>query len=102
MLANRNDSTILGTNFNGQGFANAVAGKQASPLCARIAVYVRGLFLRLGDGIALVLKRDAAGMTRRPAMCWAGSQACSTRRHQRDQRWLSGVVVDPGTVGVRW
>jgi hypothetical protein len=24
----------------------------------------------------------------------------SDRRHQRHQRWMSGVVVDPGTVGV--
>ena len=100
MLANRNDNTILGTFFKGQG--NVVAGKQLCSLYAPVAVYVRGLFLGLGDGIALAIKRIAAAMAWQPAMCWTTSTSCSTRRHQRGKRWLSGVVVDPGTVGVRW
>lgn len=82
MRANRIDSTILGPSQD-----------------SAIADYLRDLFLGVGDRIALVLKRNAAGMTPRPAMCWPIG---STRRHQRHPRWLSGVVVEPGTVGVRW
>lgn len=106
MLANFNDSTILGTLPSGQGSVIAVEGLQAASLNALLADYARGLFLGLRKAFALILKRNAAGTaamrwcpTPRPAMCWT---SCSTLRHQRHPRWLSGVVVDPGTVGVRW
>jgi hypothetical protein len=98
MLAIFNGITTLGTISNGQGSVIAVNGTGTSSLRGLWSDYARGLFWALGEAFALILKRKAtAGMT--PAMCWT---SCSTQRHQRHQRWMSGVVVDPGTVGVRW
>lgn len=99
MLANFNANTILGSISNGQGSVIAVGGTGATSLGGLWAAYARGLFWGLGTGLALILKRGHAGMTPRPAVCWT---SCSTQRHQRHERWMSGVVVDPGTVGVRW
>jgi hypothetical protein len=93
MAANLNVNTILGTKANGQG--SVIAAWQATTLRA-IAINVRGLSLCLGYWLALVFKRMPAGMTPAAATCWKNSN----RRHQRHQRWMSGVVVDPGTVGV--
>ena len=88
-------TAILGANSIGQGSVNAACGWQASALRA-LAKFERGLFLCLGYRLALVLKRTPAVMTPIAATCWISSD----RRHQRHQRWMSGVVVDPGTVGV--
>jgi hypothetical protein len=99
MLANFNANTIPGANSQAQGSVIAVNGTGTTSLASLLAVYARGLFWGLGEGLALILKRGLAGMTPRPAMCWT---SCSTQRHQRHERWMSGVVVDPGTVGVRW
>jgi hypothetical protein len=56
-----------------------------------------GLYLARGYWQALSLKRMPAAATPIAATCWS----ISNRRHQRHQRWMSGVVVvDPGTVGV--
>jgi hypothetical protein len=96
MLANFNDSTMLGPFSNGQGSVIAVNGAGATSLGSLWATYARGLFWGLGDAIAILKRKATAGMTPRPAMCWTN---CSTQRHQRHQRWMSGVVVDPGTVG---
>ena len=96
MAANRNDNTMLGANFNGQGSVNAVRGWHRAALHA-IAIEIRGLFTCLGYWVALVLKRKPVATATALATC---RTSCPSRRHQRDQRWTSGVVVDPGTVGV--
>ena len=93
MAANLNDNTILGTIF-GQGSVIATSGRPAATLRS-LEASLRGLFLCLGYWLALILKRLPAGMTPAAATCWKNSN----RRHQRHQRWMSGVVVDPGTVG---
>jgi hypothetical protein len=98
MLAISNANTNLGANTQGQGSVIAANGTGTTSLRGLLADYARGFFWGLGIAIAL-LKRKAAGMTPRPAMCWT---SCSTQRHQRHERWMSGVDVDPGTVGVRW
>jgi len=98
MLAITIANTNLGANILGQGSVIAGNGTGPSPLRGLLAAYARGLFWGLGIAIAL-LKRKAAGMTPRPAVCWT---SCSTQRHQRHSRWMPVVVVDPGTVGVRW
>jgi hypothetical protein len=92
MRFNHFDSTILGT-IHGQ--AIAVEGTHRSALRVLIANIAWRLSMRLGAWRAL--KRTPAGMT--PAMATCPSYSgCSP---QRQQRWLPGVVVDPGTVGVR-
>ena len=97
MQANYFDSLILGANTNGQGINAVVAGAHPGSALRKWALAsVRGLFLRLGAWCALELKRMPAGMT--PAM--ATCRISSTRRDQRHERWLPGVVVDTGTVGV--
>ena len=97
MAINHNDNTILGTNFIGQGCVNAVRGWHSAAYLAARAWEACGLFVSRGFWYALGLKRKPA-----PAMTPISATCCSTsmRRHQRDQRWMSGVVVDPGTVGV--
>jgi hypothetical protein len=92
MRSNHFDSTILGTIHHGQ--AIAVEGTHRSALRVLIAKFARRLSLRLGGWRAL--KRMPLAMT--PAM--ATCPSCSGSRFQRQQRWMSGVVVDPGTVGV--
>jgi len=92
MQSNHFDSTILGAIINGQGFV--VVGTHRTTLRVLIAKFARSLSLRLGSWRAL--KRMPAGMTPALATC-----PCYTAgRQQRHQRWMSGVVVDPGTVGV--
>jgi len=93
MRSNHSDSTILGANHHGQ--AIAVEGTHRSTLRVRIAKFTRRLSLRLGGW--RVLKRMPLAMT--PAMATCPSYSAS--RFQRQQRWVAGVVVDPGTVGVR-
>jgi hypothetical protein len=89
---------ILGANHNGQGFVNAVEGIHRTALRALITKLARRLSWQLGSWRALAIKRmAAAGTTPVTATC----PSYSGSRHQRTQRWLSGVVVDPGTVGVR-
>jgi hypothetical protein len=99
MLAIFNANTNLGSISNGQGSVIAVNGTGTTSVRDLLAAYARGFFWGLGDAIALLKRKAIAGMTPRPAMCWT---SCSTQRHQRHERWMSGVVVDPGTVGVRW
>ena len=92
MRSNHSNSTILGTINHGQ--AIAVEGTHRSTLRVQIAKFTRRLSLRLGGWRAL--KRMSLAMTPALATC----PSTSGRRFQRDQRWMSGVVVDPGTVGV--
>lgn len=93
MQSNHFGSTILGTIHHGQ--AIAVEGKHRTTLRALVSKLARRLSLRLGAWRACM--RTPAGMTPATATCpsFTGS------RSQRDPRWMSGVVVDPGTVGVR-
>lgn len=94
MRFNHFDSMNLGTINIGQGIANAVEYTHRSTLRVLVAKFARSLALRLASWRAI--KRTPAGLT--PAMATCPSY--SAPRHQRDQRWMSGVVVDPGTVGV--
>jgi hypothetical protein len=101
MRFNHFDSTILGVLNQGQ--AIAVEGTHRSALRVLVAKFARRLSLRFGAWRAL--KRTPAGSTRlacgemTPAMAMCPSYTGTSR--QRSQRWLPGVVVDPGTVGVR-
>ena len=90
MQANYFDNMIFGTIFNGQGSVIAVDGTHRTTLRSLLVEVARSLSWCLCSWRALSLKRMPATMA--PAMA-----TCSTRRHQR---WMSGVVVDPGTVGV--
>lgn len=96
MHSNHFDSMILGTNAFGQGSMIAVGGTHRTTLRKLVASY-RGLSLRLGDWRALVLKRATAAMVPAVAVCPSNS----ANRRQREQRWMSAVVVDRGPVGVR-
>lgn len=104
MRSNHFDSTILGFHFNGQGSVNAVEATHRTTLRTLIAKFARRLSLR---GSWRSLKRTLVGslpwgeiaiMGMTPAMATCPSYRAS--RCQRHQRWMSGVVVDPGTVGV--
>jgi hypothetical protein len=97
MHSNIIGNVILGTIFHGQGSLNAVDGTHRTTLRKLVAVYVRGLALRLGSWRALAFKRLPAGTT--PAMAACPSHSAS-RRQRQEQRWMPGVVVDSGTVGV--
>jgi hypothetical protein len=93
----------LGTFFQGQGTTVAVeqaaeaavralATKLASKLSRGLSLW-HGL-LHFEAWHALSLKRMPAATM--PAMCLINSN----RRDQRDTRWVPGVVVTRGTVGV--
>jgi hypothetical protein len=99
MAINHIQNAITAANSVGKGIVNAVRGWQA--LASRAAsimeaIASHGLFIARGYWYALSLKRMPAATTPIAATC-----RISDRRHQRHQRWMSGVVVvDPGTVGV--
>ena len=99
MRSNHFDSMILGFNLNCQGIVNAVEATHRTTLRTLITKFARRLSLR---GSWRSLKRTLAGslalreMTPVAATC----PSYSATRFQRHQRWMSGVVVDPGTVGV--
>jgi hypothetical protein len=105
MAINHIQNAITAANLIGKSFVNAVRGWQS--LASRTASFAEaiascGLFMSRGYWQALSLKRMPAAMT--PATIPADMGTCwtiSNRRHQRHERWMSGVVVvDPGTVGV--
>jgi hypothetical protein len=105
MAINFIQNAFSAANSIGNGFVNAADGWQSLALRAASiseAIASCGLFLSRGYWQALSLKRMPAAMT--PATIPADMATCwtnSNRRHQRHQRWTSGVVVvDPGTVGV--
>jgi hypothetical protein len=104
MRSNHFDSMNFGFNQNGQGTVNAVERTHRMTLRTLITKFARRLSLR---GSWRALKRTLAGslasghiaisgLTPAPATC----PSYSATRCQRHQRWMSGVVVDPGTVGV--
>ena len=104
MRSNSFDSMNFGFQMNGQGIVNAVERTHQETLRGLITKFARRLSLR---GSLRGLKRTLAGSlaighiaiskwTPAPATC----PSYSATRFQRHQRWMSGVVVDPGTVGV--
>jgi hypothetical protein len=93
MAANLTNNTILGTIANGQ--ANVIAAWDRLVAALRAAKDC-GLFLSRRYWYALSLKRMPAAAIAAPATC----RPIIDTRCQRHQRWMSGVVVDPGTVGV--
>jgi hypothetical protein len=100
MAINHIQNAFFAANSFGKGNANVAGGWQAVASRAASALEafaLRGLSIASGHWYALSLKRMPAAMTPIAATCWT----ISNRRHQRHQRWMSGVVVvDPGTVGV--
>lgn len=104
MRSNNFGSMILGTIVNGQGSIVAVAGAHRVAALRKLAAkFKRGLVLRLDRLYALALSRVsvvalAAQWRLMPAT--ATCRMSTTRRDQRNQRWMPGVVVAPGTVGV--
>jgi hypothetical protein len=92
MRFNQFDSTILGTIHHGQAIVVDLTHRSLRVLVAKFA---RRFDLRLASWRALT--RTPAGMTPAMAMC----PSYSALRRQRQQRWTPGVVVGPGTVGVR-
>jgi hypothetical protein len=92
MQSNHFDIAILGTIHHGQ--AIVASGTHRSALRVLFADFARRLSLRLGGWRALT--RMPATMTPAPATC----PSYSGIRSQRDKRWMPGVVVVPGTVGV--
>ena len=104
MRFNHFDNMILGTNHNGQGFVNAVERTHRAALRILVSKIARRLSSRLGSWRALAIKRMAAAGTTpgtTAAVVGATCPSYSASRRQRHQRCLPGVVVDPGTVGVR-
>jgi hypothetical protein len=102
MHSNHFGSMILGNVNIGQGLINAVEGTHRS-LRALVAKFARRLSLRLGSWRALSIKRTAGWRATPMTTVAVVAAACpsdSAMRRQRQQRWMSGVVVDPGTVGV--
>jgi hypothetical protein len=101
MALNHIQNTNTAANTLGKGSVNVAGGWQAVALRAASALEAiasRGVFMASGCWYALSLKRMPAATTPIAATCW---MIISDRRHQRHQRWMSGVVVvDPGTVGV--
>ena len=103
MQSNHFENVNFGSNMFGQGVI--VEAMHRNTLRALITKFARRLSLR---GSWRSLKRTlTAGslghriyaiteMTPAPATC----PAYAATRCQRHQRWMSGVVVDPGTVGV--
>ena len=97
MQSNHFNSMILGSQINGQGNVIAVEATHRTTLRTLVTKLARRLSLRW-RGIASMPAGFAAfsGMTLAPATC----PSYSGSRSQRHQRGMSGVVVDPGTVGV--
>jgi hypothetical protein len=96
MQAYHIDRMILGAISQGQGSLIAVGTRLLSALRRFSVDYVRGLSLCLVSWRALWSKCTSTGTTPAVATC---PTIASAARHQRHERWMSGVVVDPGTVG---
>jgi len=90
MRSNHFVSTILGTIQHGQ--AIVVEGTHRSTLRVLNSKLTRRLSMRLRAWRSITPARMMPAVATCPS--YSGS------RFQRDQRWMSGVVVDPGTVGV--
>ena len=97
MRSNHSSSMILGSQINGQGNVIAARATHGTTLRHLVTKLARRLSLRW-RGLAAMPAGFAAfsGMTPATATC----PSYSGSRSQRHQRGMSGVVVDPGTVGV--
>ena len=95
MRSNHFDSMNFGIQIIGQGIVNAVEATHRTTL--RTLKFTRRLSLR---GSWRALKRATAGSLALSEMTPATCPSYSGTGIQRRQRWMSGVVVDPGTVGV--
>jgi hypothetical protein len=95
MRSNHFDSMNFGIQIIGQGIVNAVEATHRTTL--RTLKFTRRLSLR---GSWHALKRASAGALALCEMTPAPCPSYSAMGFQRSQRWMSGVVVDPGTVGV--
>lgn len=96
MATNFIQNANTAANLIGKGIVNAAGGWLAAALRAASfseAIESCGLFMSRGYWYALSLKRM-------PATATTATCRINDRRNQRHQRWMSGVVVDPGTVGV--
>ena len=91
MQTNHFAATILGTINHGQAIAVECTHRTALRV---LSTFTRRLSLRLGGW--RVLKRMPLAMMPAIATC----PSYSGSRFQRETRWVAGVVVDPGTVGV--
>ena len=91
----------FGVQFNGQGSVMNVEATHRITLRNLISIIARRLSLRSSwRSLKRTLTAGSAafgGMTPAFATCPAYTAAT---RGQRHERWMSGVVVDPGTVGV--
>jgi hypothetical protein len=95
MRSNHFNSMILGNQINGQGNVIAVEATHRTTLRTLITKLARRLSLRW-RGLSAMSAGFLAFGKMTPATCPSYSGSCS----QRHQRGMSGVVVDPGTVGV--
>jgi len=95
MRSNHFDSMNFGIQIIGQGIVNAVEATHRTTL--RTLKFTRRLSLR---GSWRALKHATAGALALSEMTPATCPSYSVTGIQRRQRWMSGVVVDPGTVGV--
>ncbi len=99
MQSNHFNSMILGSQINGQGNVIAVEAMHRTTLRTLVTKLARRLSLRWRGIASIAMPAGFAafsGMTLAPATC----PSYSGSRSQRHQRGMSGVVVDPGTVGV--
>jgi hypothetical protein len=97
MQSNHTNSMILGNQIIGQGNVIAVRATHRTTLRTLVTKLARRLSLRWHSLLAMPAGFAAfSGMTLVPATC----PSYSGSRSQRHQRGMSGVVVDPGTVGV--
>lgn len=98
MQSNYFDNMILGTNTIGQGTIS-VEGTHRTTLRILIAKFARLISLRASWRRQL---RTLAGSFAKREMTPAYATCPSSRasRCQRQKRWMPGVVVDPGTVGI--
>ena len=97
MRSNHFNRMILGSQINGQGNVIAVEATHQTTLRHLVTKLARRLSLRWHSLLAMPAGSFAFGkMTPVTATC----PSYSGSRSQRHQRGMSGVVVDPGTVGV--
>jgi|SRR4051812_15681567 hypothetical protein len=99
MRFNHFDSMILGFNLNAQGSVIVEATHRTT---------LRSLMIKIARRLSLRGSwRGLLGSPAEASTAFGGlmpvAATCpsySGTRFQRHQRWMSGVVVDPGTVGV--
>jgi hypothetical protein len=99
MRSNHFNSMILGNQIFGQGNVIAVEATHRTTLHTLVTKLARRLSLRW-RGLSAMPVAMPAGFLAFGKMTPATCPSYSGSRSQRHQRGMSGVVVDPGTVGV--